>query len=63
MVDADMVSCCLHALVLSFFVADLIVGLRSKLELHYRCRGCRSFLSDLIVRSANHSLEREELGP
>ena len=29
MVDADMVSCCLHALVLSIdlFVADLIVGI------------------------------------
>ena len=36
MVDADMVSCCLHALVLSIFVADLIVGME-ELELHYRC--------------------------
>ena len=36
MVDADMVSCCLHALVLSLFVADLKM---EELELHYRCRG------------------------
>ena len=35
MVDADVVSCCLHALVL--FVADLSLGME-ELELHYRCR-------------------------
>ena len=37
-VDADMVSCCLHAFVLSRSVADLIVGMEA-LELHCRCRG------------------------
>ena len=37
MVDAVMVSCCLHALVLYLFIADLIAGME-ELELHYRCR-------------------------
>ena len=42
MVDADVVSCCLHALVLSIFFADLILGME-ELELHYRCRGRSNF--------------------
>ena len=37
MADADVVSCCLHAL-FALFVADLIVGME-ELELHYRRRG------------------------
>ena len=47
MVDADMVSCCLHAFALSLFVADLIVGMEG-LELHYRCRG-RSYFRKIRI--------------
>ena len=37
MADADVVSCCLHAFVLSIFVADLIVGME-ELELQTQSR-------------------------
>ena len=41
MVDADMVSSCLHVLVLAIS-ADLTVGME-ELELHYRCRDRSNF--------------------
>ena len=50
MVDADMVSCCLHALVLSICRGS-IVGIE-ELELHYRCRGRSDFRKIRIATSS-----------
>ena len=62
MVDADMMSCCIHALVLSI-VADLIVGMED-LELHCRCRGRSNLrkirIASISVRMVSKKLNRKQ---